>query len=99
MEPLLYHKTLYQKKQDAMAADFIKPKLPYRAKIELRIAKYVNVQESGAWRSVKVPNFIYGTITGIDHVDVWFHEDGDKEARKISFEYVNKIHPYEKPQD
>lgn len=99
MEPLLYHKTLYQKKQDAMAADFIKSKLPYSAKIELRTPKFEQRDDGTGWRAVEVPNYVYGVITAIDHVTVWIEEEGKGKASKISFDIVKKIYPYEKPKD
>lgn len=95
---MLYHKTLYQKKLDAQAADFIKERLPYRAKIELRIPKYITVNENGAWKSVQVPNTIYGTIENIDHIQIGFRHDG-KDLETIRFEHVQKISPYETPKD
>lgn len=95
---MLYHKTLYQKKLDAQAADFIKERLPYRAKIELRMPKYINVNENGAWKSVQVPNLVYGTIEKIDHINITLRQDGNG-LEIISFEHVQKISPYETPKD
>jgi hypothetical protein len=99
MEPQLNRKTLYEREQDKKAADFLKERLPYAAKLELREPKYQQVKDMFGSQTVKIKQYIRGVIVAIDHAIVTLQDAPDKEPRKISFELIKKIHPHESPED